>query len=561
MSDNPYICAIHEPPPDPWLEQYMTVSGRAAGWIVHTHGLGHNPADLSGYDYSSWSTRGYGNIARLNNGYGPTQGTIPIDPAQYANFAMRVQNWVKSSSGCRHWVIGNEPNAGVEGKHSKEHYAQCFKLCYAMIKEVQPDSVVMAAPVAMWNVETEDWLVYYSQGLELCAPVDALCWHTYTHGSDSSLITDMTTMNVPYQDRLYHFRAYQDLWAWTPDRYKSYDVYLTEMDQGDVGGVRNPWRNEQGVNWLQAAYAELNEWNEQHSGQIKCGAAYRWPKIDEWYIESKEHVYTDMRLAVDRAYRTEEETDMILIGSESFNGPYVPRDDPNPPYDQNVGELKIQQGWEGFWVWQGVNPPDPTQMRRPEFFVSHGDDPDDQLDLCQAVQTTFSTSDNCVWKKFTTAPGAELLVNVRAMIDSDPLAQHALVMGIDPLGGEDMFSSSVQWSEWLNQSVPMKKWHDLTIDGVIAQANRCTVFLRSKTDYAKNSAGHWDDLELYADLESPPDPPDPGEGHTITTVSITYLDGKEIARSESTAQITCGDVDPQACALAQQLAAMLCLSA
>ena len=560
---NPYIIGIHEPPPDSWLETYMTLDNRGAGVIVHTHALGADPSDLSGYDYSRWMNYGYVNIGRLNNGYGPDQGTIPLSISLHDAFATRCANWVEASSSCKIWIIANEPNASVEGKIPHDIYAACFRKCYAAIKAVQPDSMIMPAPVAMWNVETEDWLIYYQQILTLCYPFDAICWHTYTHGSDPALITDMTPMGPPYEDRIYNFRAYLDLWDFTPDTFRDLPIYITETDQGDVGGIRNPWQDTPGVHWAQDALKEINRWNELHDHLIKALVLYRWPKYDEWHIDGKQHVHEDIRKAVDlRITHTAEETpDMITIGIETFNGPFVPRDDPNPPYDQNVGELKVQTGWTPFWLWQGENPEDPSLLRRPEFFVSHGDDPDDEDDLCQAVQTTFSTTDCCVWKKYTTQPGTTLLATVKAMLDSEQGAQNGTQMGIDPLGGTDMFAPSVMWSEWLGQDPETdKKWQTLTLGDVVSQSTQVTIFLRAKTDYAKNSATHWDDFVLQSDSEGPL-PPEPGDKSVIRTVTITYLDDQEISRSEAAAEISCGDVDPLACALAQQLAGILCPSA
>ena len=558
MPENPYVIGIHEPPPDDWLETYMTIGGEAAGWITHTHALGHNPNDTAGYDYSRWWSRGFGNIARLNNGYGPEQGTIPLDPSHYDAFAIRCASWVQNSYGCRRWVIGNEPNALVEGGISKENYASCFRKCYAAIKAVQPDSIIMPAPVAMWNVETEDWLTYYQGMLELCETFDALCWHTYTHGSSWQLIRDMTPMGPPYQDRLYNFRAYWDLWEWTPLALRSLKIYITEADQGDVNGVRNPWLDVPDVRWVQEAIKEIRDFNLTHGYPIQSLCLYRWPRYDEWHIEGKAHVYEDIRRAVDLGIKNtpEEVPDMITIGIETFNGPFIPRNDPNPPYDQNVGELKVQEGWEPFWLWQGEDPEDPSKLRRPEYFVSHGDDPDDPGDFCQAVQTTFSTTDCCVWRQYTTQPGATLLATVKAMLDSESGAQNGTQMGIDPLGGTDMHAGSVEWSEWLGQDPETdKKWQTLTLGDAIAQSTKVTVFLRAKTDYAKNSATHWDDFLLQADIGSP-EPPDPPEGgdHVITT--ITLWDGVEVSRSEATVKTS---TDSRLCALLQEAVAIACV--
>ena len=107
LFDSEYIFGIHEP----GGEQYMIDAGHP-GWIVFTEGLGHNPNDLSGKDYRSYSGRGLGVMARLNNGYQP-DGTIPYS-SFYQDFARRCANFVAASQGCKIWIIGNEMNFAVE---------------------------------------------------------------------------------------------------------------------------------------------------------------------------------------------------------------------------------------------------------------------------------------------------------------------------------------------------------------------------------------------------------------------------------------------------------------
>ncbi|MCB0056117.1 MAG: hypothetical protein KDE45_03790, partial [Caldilineaceae bacterium] len=107
LFDSPYIFGIHEPGGEP----HMLAAGKP-GWILFSEVLGHDPADLSGVDYSSYSNQGLGIIVRLNHGYEP-DGTIPHS-SQYEAFARRVANFVGTSRGARIWIIGNEMNYAAE---------------------------------------------------------------------------------------------------------------------------------------------------------------------------------------------------------------------------------------------------------------------------------------------------------------------------------------------------------------------------------------------------------------------------------------------------------------
>ena len=130
MADQPsfpkYIFGLHEPGGE-WLME----EEEKHGWIVFTHELGHDPNVHHGHDYTPWSDRGFGAIARLNHGYGAA-GTIPL-PQFYDQFATRVRNFVANSQGCHVWVIGNEMNHGQERPEGQiitpDRYASCYKKC------------------------------------------------------------------------------------------------------------------------------------------------------------------------------------------------------------------------------------------------------------------------------------------------------------------------------------------------------------------------------------------------------------------------------------------------
>jgi len=107
LFESEYIFGIHEP----GGEQYMLEAGKP-GWILFTEGIGHDPNNQSGADYSAYSDRGLGVISRLNNGYNPN-GTIPHSRF-YGEFAQRCANFVAASQGCHIWIIGNEMNYAIE---------------------------------------------------------------------------------------------------------------------------------------------------------------------------------------------------------------------------------------------------------------------------------------------------------------------------------------------------------------------------------------------------------------------------------------------------------------
>ncbi len=107
LFDSEYIFSIHEP----GGEGEMIAAGKP-GWIVFTEGIGSEPNDRSGRDYTPYSNQGLGIITRLNNGYHPA-GTIPYSH-RYADFAQRCANFVAASRGCKIWIIGNEMNFAIE---------------------------------------------------------------------------------------------------------------------------------------------------------------------------------------------------------------------------------------------------------------------------------------------------------------------------------------------------------------------------------------------------------------------------------------------------------------
>lgn len=354
LFDSPYIFGIHEP----GGEQYMLAAGRP-GWILFSEVLGHDPADLSGVDYTSYAAQGLGIIVRLNHGYEP-DGTLPHS-SHYDAFARRVANFVTTSRGARIWVIGNEMNYAIERPgvkidwsrhqsqrtgppdvadptrralavrfnalpdHSREirttrgamispgevitpeHYARCYRLCREAIHRApgHEDDLVLTGPVAPWNTQTiypgnpnGDWVQYFHDMLTLLGPdgCDGIALHAYTHGASPALIASQARMAPPFQARHQHFRTYIDFMQAVPPAMRQLPVFITESGQAQ------PWVN-QNSGWVQAMYGEIDAWNHQPGAQqIRAAILYRWPALDRWYIEGKQGVIDDFRLALANDY-------------------------------------------------------------------------------------------------------------------------------------------------------------------------------------------------------------------------------------------------------------------
>ena len=287
LRDSSYLYGFH----DPGGERVMLDFG-VPGWILFTEGIGFNPQDTQGKDYTGYSEKGLGVIVRLNAGYAGT-GTLPFEQ-KYNDFARRCANFVAASPGAHIWIVGNETNHPIEWPGAAwdwnaqpprpaspdqrgepitpDRYARCYKLVRSAIKAVSGhagDQVLVAAP-APWNAlltytgnPNGDWVQYFADILKLvgAADCDGLTLHTYTHGTDPGLITSEAMMQPPFQNRRFNFRAYQDFMAAIPQAMRGLPVYITETDQGD-----EPWRNAN-TGWVRRAYDEINAWNTTNTQQ------------------------------------------------------------------------------------------------------------------------------------------------------------------------------------------------------------------------------------------------------------------------------------------------------
>jgi N-acetyl-anhydromuramyl-L-alanine amidase AmpD/prefoldin subunit 5 len=322
LNDSPYLYGLH----DPGGERVMAERG-TPGWILFTEAIGSDAAEQRGVDYSPWSNQGYGIIVRLNNGYEPA-GTIPHS-SHYAEFARRCGNFVRNSRGSHIWIIGNETNFSVErpGVHLDRStnpprivnpgevilpgmYANCYRQCRVQIKAQAghgQDQVITAAP-APWNNQTSypgntngDWVKYLADMLSAIgrASCDGIAIHAYTHGWNPALVYTSGTMDKPFQNRQFNFRAYRDFMNAIPANMRDLPVYLTETNQDE------PWHNAN-TGWVQRAYGEIEAWNRTPGTQvIRAVVLYRWSNADRWGIDGKAGVIEDFKLAMNHKYNWE----------------------------------------------------------------------------------------------------------------------------------------------------------------------------------------------------------------------------------------------------------------
>ena len=355
LFDSPYLFGIHEPGGEP----HMLAAGKP-GWILFSEVLGHDPADQSGVDYSSYSNQGLGILVRLNHGYEP-EGTIPHS-SQYEVFARRVANFVGTSRGARIWIIGNEMNYAAErpgikidwSRHASQRsgppgeadptrrglavrfnalpdparelrstrgaiispgevitpdlYARCYRLCRDAVHRLpgHEDDLVLVGAVAPWNTQTiypgnpnGDWVQYFHDILMALGPehCDGFALHAYTHGADPSLVASPARMAPPFQSRHQHFRTYLDFLGAVPAEMRHLAAFIAEA------GQVQPWVN-QNLGWVQALYGEVDVWNRQPTNQqIRAVVLYRWPVLDRWHIDGKQEVIDDFCRALANDYQ------------------------------------------------------------------------------------------------------------------------------------------------------------------------------------------------------------------------------------------------------------------
>ncbi len=277
--------------------------------------------DDGGGDFTSLDKAGVGIIVRLNNGY-QSLGTIPLS-SRYDVFALSCARYVTASRGVHIWVIGNHTNLQGERPGNSNtspgeiitptKYADCFAKCRQAIKKIpgHEDDWVIPAPVGPWNTETKytgntngNWVQYFRDLLGECikrgAPPDAIALHAYTHGFDTSLLTSEARMPPAFPSNHLHWRVYRDFLAVVPSALRSRPVLITEARPSDPG-----WWENKNIGWIQAAYAETNQWNSNPSNQaIYALVLFRWERgEDHTSISDKPLLLEDLQAALKNDYR------------------------------------------------------------------------------------------------------------------------------------------------------------------------------------------------------------------------------------------------------------------
>jgi hypothetical protein len=536
-----YLHGLH----DPGGEHLM---GDKPGWIVFTEELGHDPDIHTGRDYRPWSGQGFTPIARLNNGYYPN-GTIP-EIKDYDKFAIRCGNFVEASAGCHFWIIGNEPNHEQERPNGNPilpaDYALCFVMCREEIlsRRGHEFDFVCTAGIAPWNNTTHyqgnergDWVQYFQDMLNAVLyfdnSVDAITLHTYTHGPDPSLIFAQRKMDPPFEDRYYDFQCYREFMAVIPAQFKDVPVLITETDQND------PWLDEDN-GWIQNAYLEIDHWNRDLSHQtIHSLVLYRYPRIDQWFIEGKHAVESAFEEIVSIGYTWKEKEPMTWIERhrDAFESGF---------YDQDgITELTIPVGHTVYW--EGDRPEmDKKVVPQPEVY--------------EGLHSAVGFLPYKVFKWWTVSdliavqPGKRTRASAAVMIiahgvDGDMTKPGACGMqvGISGPNEDDVNSPNIVWSDWFvvrdtldNEGV----WVVLRTGEIIPAANvqHVRIFVRCNADVAAAiSAGHWDleIVEQYLDEEPPVEPP--VEPPTGTTHKVeTYIDGQLVSTGHF--EVLVGDI-------------------
>lgn len=272
----------------------------AGGWCVDTVALSERPAAP---DYTALGPE-LNWIARLNWGYGTT-GTIP-PRGGYVEFARRCAEFVRSSRGCRRWIIGNEPNLPREWPDNQaihpQDYATCYAVCRAAIQQVpghERDEVLVAGP-GPWNAEYQyagnadgDWVLYFEHVLShLGDQLDGFAIHSYTHGYDIHRVGSLVTMDAPFDHRLYEFAAYTDYLDVIPSQHARLPVYLTEANGN------GPW---QAVGLIPAMLEAVQRWNQYGKPKIRAVVFFRYPEFGDGYgMADKPEVMAEFAAAAPR---------------------------------------------------------------------------------------------------------------------------------------------------------------------------------------------------------------------------------------------------------------------
>ncbi len=319
-----YLFGMH----DRGAEALMSEAGRK-GWILLDEAIGHDTRNESGGDYGDLADDGFGVIVQLTHGsQSDNDGTLPVSTL-YESFATRCGHFVRRSRGCHIWVIGSEPNAwharpqrgtSQEEVITPQLYSRCYKKCRDAIRSQSghQEDLVLVAAVAPNQADTTypgnkrgDWVRYLQDVLLLLGSdnYDGVAVHAYTHGNSADLITSSRKMESPFADRHLDFKSYQDIMAVVPVRVPVFFTRAHPRGRFGHDASLSGWPDEPQANeWVQAAYQEIQRWNQAHSDrQIRSLVLHRWGDADAqpsaYTIRNRPGVIEDFCLALANDYR------------------------------------------------------------------------------------------------------------------------------------------------------------------------------------------------------------------------------------------------------------------
>lgn len=282
---------------------------KTPGWLLLHEYIGANQLIVPKKSYEQFTDLGLGVIVQLHFS-STAEGTIPL-PSQYVDYAKTVGAFVKASSGCKYWMIGEDlnlprswpvtatttaspvpassttstaPAAKGREKITPQDYARLFTMVRESIKlqTGHDKDIVVTGAVRPWSGygsyagnETGDWVQWFTDMLTaLAGKLDGIAIQTGTHSSHSADIFSNELMSAPYVSRLFSFRSYRDFMAAIPVEQQKLPVFITKAFQRE-------WVD-QSNGWIPAAYQEINQWNVEHpTRKITAMFLNKWGREEE----------------------------------------------------------------------------------------------------------------------------------------------------------------------------------------------------------------------------------------------------------------------------------------
>ena len=198
-------------------------------------------------------------------------------------------------------------------------------------------------------------------------------------------------------------------------------------------------------------------------------------------------------------------------------------------YYQNIGELKLGNNWEAWFVDEGEIEP-AWRNRRPEYNLCSESVRVRSGYKAQQYGIIYSTHLAGILQRVEgITPGATLRFTLWGYMyaQGDYPGDLHMKVGIDPTGGKDPFAGHIVWSPEANPLAQGQgsaaAWYQFSVEAV-AQADAVTVFAYSNPEWPAYQLGaQWDDgsLNVIAPAETPtptplPPPPTPTYGPSPT---------------------------------------------